>query len=185
MFGAFLLIIAGAIVWRLALAEPQFLSGFAGLLTAPTLKRGPFSYLSGRSYAAGAFRGREVAVRLQQRRGDYQVGYLVISVRTGGPATLDYNGIETHTRDEAGKHALFTIAAHDLLLTVEDGWLKTMWKPVGFVLFPGRFSEEKWRPVLEAMQTVATSLEFVDGSPAAARAANEAVNFTCTDSHTQ
>jgi hypothetical protein len=34
-----------------------------------------------------------------------------------------------------------------------------MWKPVGFVIFPGTFSEEKWRPVLEAMRTVAASLE--------------------------
>jgi hypothetical protein len=34
-----------------------------------------------------------------------------------------------------------------------------MWKPQGFVIFPGRFSEEKWRQVLEAMQVVATSLE--------------------------
>ena len=62
-------------------------------------------------------------------------------------------------RDDAGKRALFTIAAQDLLLTVEDGWLKTMWKPIGFTIFPGRFAEEKWRPVLDAMQTVATSLE--------------------------
>jgi hypothetical protein len=159
VFGALLFIIVGAVVWRLAISEPQFVGAFASLLTAPTVKRGPFSYFSGRSYAAGQFRGRDVAIRLQQRRGDYQLGYLVIAVRTDGPATLDYNGVEAHTRDEVGKRALFTIAEHNLLLTVEDGWLKTMWKPLGFVMFPGRFSEEKWRPVLEAMQTVAASLE--------------------------
>ena len=67
--------------------------------------------------------------------------------------------LEAHTRDEAGRKALFTVAANDLLLSVEDGWLKTMWKPVGFVIFPGRFTEEKWRPVLEAMNTVAASLD--------------------------
>jgi hypothetical protein len=54
---------------------------------------------------------------------------------------------------------LFSIAACDLLLSVEEGWLKALWKPQGFVIFPGQFSEEKWRQVLEAMQTVVTSLE--------------------------
>ena len=136
-----------------------FLPAFARLFTEPVLQQSPLSFFSGRSYATGRFGGREVAVRLQQKRGKYQTGYLVIAVRTGGPRPLDANGIETHTRDEAGRKALFTLAANDLLLSVEDGWLKTMWKPVGFVIFPGRFTEEKWRPVLEAMSTVAASLE--------------------------
>jgi hypothetical protein len=31
------------------------------------------------------------------------------------------------------------------------------------MIFPGRFSEEKWRQVFDAMQTVATSLETAAG----------------------
>jgi len=147
------------VVWMLMAPGRAFLPGFARLLEAPVIQQSAFSFFSGRSYVTGRFGGREVAIRLQQRRGEHQVGYLVIAVRTGGPATLDASGIEAHTRDEAGRRALFTIAARDLLLTVEDGWLKTMWKPVGFVIFPGRFTEEKWRPVLEAMSTVAASVE--------------------------
>jgi hypothetical protein len=54
---------------------------------------------------------------------------------------------------------LYAIAAHYLLLNVEDGWLKTMWRPQGFVIFPGRFSEEKWRNALEAMRALVASLE--------------------------
>jgi hypothetical protein len=42
---------------------------------------------------------------------------------------------------------------------VESGWLKALWMPAGFVIFPGRFEEEKWRRVLEAMASVAASLE--------------------------
>jgi len=54
---------------------------------------------------------------------------------------------------------LVSIAAHDLLISVEEGWLKALWRPRGFGSFPGRFSEEKWRQVLEGMRAVATSLE--------------------------
>jgi hypothetical protein len=159
VLGPLLALIIGVAVWKLLAAGQAFVPAFAGLLSGATVKRGMFNVLSGRSYATGQFRGHDVAIRLQLRRGEYQVGYLVIAVRTAGPEKLDYNGIEAHTRDESGKQALFIIASNDLLLTVEDGWLKTMWQPVGFTTFPGRFSEERWRPVLEAMQTVATSLE--------------------------
>lgn len=159
MLAPLFLIVIGVVVWMFLAQSQQFLPAFAQLLTSPTIKGGPFSLVSGRSYATGQFQGRDVAIRLQLRRGKYQLGYLVVAVRTGGAQTLDYNGIESRTRDEAGQRALFTIANNDLLLTVEDGWLKTMWKPVGFVIFPGRFAEQKWRPVLDAMQTVATSLE--------------------------
>ena len=54
-----------------------------------------------------------------------------------------------------------SLAAHDLVLSVEDGWLKALWRPQGFVIFPGRFSEETWPQVLEAMRALATSLEAV------------------------
>lgn len=154
-----LLIVAGVAVWLFIAPGQRFLPAFARLLASPTLKQSPFSFFSGRSYVTGQFGGRDVAIRLQQRRGRYQLGYLVIAVRTGGVPTLDYNGIDSRVQDEAGRRALFTIAARDLLLTVEDGWLKTMWKPMGFATFPGHFAEETWRPVLDAMQTIASSLE--------------------------
>ena len=159
LFPFLLLVAVGFVVWTLMAPGRAFLPGFAELLTQPVLQQSPLSFFSGRSYVLGRFGGREVAVRLQQKRGRYQVGYLVIAVRTGGPQTLDANGIEVHTRDDAGREALFTIAANDLPLSVEGGWLKALWMPAGFVIFPGRFEEEKWRRVLEAMVAVAASLE--------------------------
>lgn len=158
MIAWLLLAIVGAIAWKLIAPGEQFLSRFARLLTEPRIQRGAFSFFSGRSYATGRFQDREVAIRLQLKRSRYGQGYLVVAVRTDGPPALNYDGIDGRTRDAAGRRALFSMAAHDLLLSVEDGWLKALWRPQGFVIFPGRFSEEKWREVLEAMHAVATSL---------------------------
>jgi len=159
MFALLVLVVVAVIAWKLVIPGQQFLPGFARLLTEPTIQRGALSFFSGRSYATGKFQGRDVAVRLQLKRNKYGLGYLVIAVRTGGPPALDGGGIDARVRDDAGRRALFSIAAHDLLLSVEEGWLKVLWQPRGFVIFPGRFSEEKWRQVLQAMEAVATSLE--------------------------
>ena len=157
--GLLLLLLVGVIAWRLGAPGEEFLSGFARLLTDPQIKRGAFSFFSGRSYATGRFHSKEVALRLQLKRSRHGQGYLVIALRINGVTTLDYNGIETRVQDEAGRRALYAIAKHDLVLGLEEGWLRALWKPQGFIIFPGRFSEEKWRQVLEAMQTVATSFE--------------------------
>ena len=81
------------------------------------------------------------------------------AIRTDGAHTLNYDGIEARGRDEAGRRALYVIAAHDLLLSAEEGWLKCLWRPQGFVIFPWQFSEKKWRETLEAMHLLAASLE--------------------------
>ena len=90
-----LLVVMAFVVWKLNATGQQFLPAFARLLTAPRLERGLLSVFSGLSYATGQFHGREVAVRLQLRRGNHSAGYLVIAVRTGGVPTLDSSGIET------------------------------------------------------------------------------------------
>ena len=56
-----------------------FLPAFAGVLAQPVLQQSPLSFFSGRSYVLGRFGGREIAIRLQQKRGRYQAGYLVIA----------------------------------------------------------------------------------------------------------
>ena len=159
MLTLLLLIIVIAVVWRLIAPGEQFLPRLAQLLTASRIERGTMSFFSGRSYATGRFQERDVVVRLQLKRSRYGQGYLVVAVRTGGPTDLDYDGIDRRTRDDAGRRALAALAAHDLLISVENGWLKALWRPQGFIIFPGRFSEEKWRQVLEALRVVAASLE--------------------------
>ena len=157
--GCLLLLLVGVVTWKLVAPGEHFLSGFASLLSDRAVKRGTFGFFSGRSYATGKFQGREVALRLQLKRSRYGQGYLVIAVRTDGVPTLDYNGIEARVRDEPGRRALYAVAKHDLVLGLEEAWLRALWKPQGFTFFPGRFSEDKWREVLDAMHTVATSLE--------------------------
>lgn len=152
-------IVVGVLAWMFIAPGQRFLPGFAGLLAEPVIQRGPFSLLSGRTYATGRFAGREVAIRLQLKRSRYALGYLVIAVRTSGPPALDYDGMDARTRDDTGRRALASIAANDLVISVEEGWLKALWRPAGFIVFPGRFSEDKWRRVLEAMSAVASSLE--------------------------
>jgi hypothetical protein len=159
LFGLLLFLVVIVIAWTFMAPGEDFLPGFARLLTGPTITRGTFSALSGRSYATGTFQGRAVAIRLQLKRSRYGQGYLVAAVQTDGVQTLNYDGIETRTLDEAGRRALYVIATHDLLLSVEDGWLKCLWRPQGLVIFPGEFSEKKWRETLEAMHLLATSLE--------------------------
>ena len=166
MIGLLVLGIAAALVWKFVVPDGRFLRGFSELLIDPKMQRGPLSFLTGRSYLTGSFQGRIVAVRLQivavrlQKtwRGR-RPGYLVVAVQTSTSLTLDYTGIETHARDKDGGKALFAAAVHDLQISVEQGWLKAMWKPYRFGGFPGRWSDEEWRKVLEAMHALALSLE--------------------------
>ena len=153
------LVLVVAIVWVFAAPGLRFLPAFANLLTEPVIQRSALSFFSGRSYLSGRFQNREVAVRVQLKRSNHGQGYLVIAFRTPGVRSLNYDALDARVRDDAGRRALFTLAAQDLLLSVEDGWLKGLWRPQDLGFFPGRFSEEKWRKVLDAMQTVASSLE--------------------------
>ena len=159
LLGPLLFLAVIVIAWKFMASGEHFLTGFARLLTEPTITRGAFSVFSGRSYATGTLQGRDVAIRLQLKRSRYGQGYLVAAVRTDGAQTMNYDGIEARAGDEAGRRALYVIATHDLLLSVEEGWLKCLWRPQGFVIFPGRFSEKKWRETLEAMHLLAASLE--------------------------
>lgn len=159
LFELLLLVVLVVVVVKLVNRDDAFLSKFAALLTDSRIQRGTFSFISGRSYLGGKFRNRDVAVRLQLKRGRYSLGYLVVAVRTGVPLTLRDNGIIGRTGDEAGQRALHALAAHDFFPSIEEGWLKVMWRPVGFFIFPGRFSAEKWQQVLEALHALATSLD--------------------------
>jgi hypothetical protein len=154
-----LLLVAGGIVWRLNASGEQFLPSFARLLTASAIQRGPFSFFSGRSYVRGKFDGRDVVIRLQLKRSRYGQGYLVVTLRTTNRAAIDAAGIDTLVVNDDGRRALYALAMQDLLLSADGGWVKAEWAPQGFIIFPGRFSPEKWRGVLEAMATVAASLD--------------------------
>ena len=56
----FLLVVV--VIWMFAAPGERYLNGFVALLTEPAITRGPFSFFSGRSYAAGKFQDRKVAI---------------------------------------------------------------------------------------------------------------------------
>ncbi len=153
-----LLIAVGLVLWVLIAPGERFLGQFAGLLSEGRIRRGPFSFLSGRSYASGTFRDHEVAVRLQLKRSRYSQGYLVVAVRTPLQSDLNAAAVLAQTLQGEAEQARSLLDDHDLKLSVEAGWLKALWQPQGFVIFPGPFSPETWTRVLEAMTTLASSL---------------------------
>lgn len=159
MITPLLLIVVVAVVLILIAPGERFLTGFTPLLAEPAIQRGPLSFFSGRSYATGRFEDRRVAIRLQLKRSRYGQGYLVLAMRTEGQPALTDSGIDARIDDDAGRRALSAIASQGLVLGVEDSWLKAWWRPQGLVIFPGRFSEARWREVLEALQTIARALE--------------------------
>jgi hypothetical protein len=154
-----LLLLIVVVVWVLAAPGTQFLSKFSRLLDQPRIESGHFSVLSGQSSLRGQFGGREVAVELQLKRSRHGQGDLVVAIRSNNALSLNTSGIESRVRHADGQRALTTLAAHDLLLSVDQGWLRAWWRPQGFVYFPGRFDERKWREVLEALGRLSVELE--------------------------
>ena len=152
-----------AAMWLIAAPGTRFLPQFGRLLTEPRIERGPFTFVSGRSYASGYSQGREVMVRLQLKRTRYGQGYLVVALRLVASAALGEAGetanIESRIDAAAGLRALSVLASHNVLLSVDQGWLKALWQPQGFMIFPGHFVADKWQQVLESLATVARSLE--------------------------
>ena len=157
-----LVLLLGTGVWlAYGGARTGFLPGFAQLLERPHIVGGFANWLSGRSYLTGEFGGRKVVVLLQRKRGRHDLpGRLVLSMETGAAAAIDLHDGTGPGLDRGAEPALFTLEArHELRLTHQDGCLKALWQPIGFFIFPGRFAPAKWLSVLEAMHTLADSLD--------------------------
>jgi hypothetical protein len=155
-------VVLGVGMW-LAYGYPGkgFLPGFAELLDRPQIVTGFINWFSGRSYLKGEFRGRKVVILLQRKRGRYDPpARLVVSMETGAAAAMDSHDFAGYKSDRGTELALFVLeATHELRLMHRDGCLKALWQPIRFFIFPGRFERPKWQSVLEAMHTLAGSLE--------------------------
>ena len=159
MFGLLVLVGVGVLAWKFVAPGQRFLPEFSQLLSGPTIHRHALAFLSGRSALSGQFRGRDVSVQIQLPRGRYGTSYLVVKVRTSCAGSLTGTQLDSRATGDEARRALYALAMQDLQLSMEEGWLPALWSPKGFFIFPGAFSEEKWRKVLEAMHTVASSLE--------------------------
>jgi hypothetical protein len=162
-------LIVGGFFWWLMAPGLKFLPAFSRLLATPAVQGRVFGLFTGQTYLTGVFKSRLTAVRLHLKVNRYDRGYVVVALKTSGAPHVTYNDIDKRARDESSRRALFVLAREEVVIKVEDGWLKGIWKPAGFVLFPGTFSVEKWRAVLDAMDALANSLEAsVPAAPAVA-----------------
>lgn len=159
MFGLLVFVAIGVLAWKFVAPGQRFLPEFSRLLTDPKRDSGGLSFLSGRSALSGQFRGRDVSAQIQLPRSKYGTSYLVVKIRTSAVESLTGTQVDSRATDDEARRALYLLAMQDLQLSVEEGWLRALWSPKGLFIFPGRFSEEKWRKALEAMHTVTSSLE--------------------------
>lgn len=156
------LVLVGLFAWVLhRIGGGDFLPGFATLVDRAQIVEGLSGYLTGRSTLTGEFRGRNVEIFLKRSRGRRTFGYLVVSMQTTAPRSVDSHSFTTYSReDRDAELALFALEVkHEVQLTHDPYCLKVRWMPMGFYIFPGRLDPDKWRDVLTQMHTLAGSLE--------------------------
>jgi hypothetical protein len=160
MIFALLILFVGMSVW-LKYGRPMggVLLDFEKLLDYPEFVGGFRNRLIGRTFLKGEFRGRRVVI-LAQTGSRSHPQMLVVSMETGAAMTMDSYEFAGYRVDREGELALFALEAkHEVVLRLQDGCLKALWQPLGLSLFPGRFDLPKCQHVLEAMHTLAGSLE--------------------------
>jgi hypothetical protein len=152
-------LLAGGVAWALMAREDRFLPEFRRLLTDFTVETGTSRFLTGRSVARGRYDSRAVAISLDVGRGEHRMGSLIVAVKTSEPLSLSGADIDDRAKGDAARRGLFTLAVEEMMLTVDEGWLRARWQPLGWRTFPGRFSEAKWRKVLDSLNAVASALD--------------------------
>ena len=141
-----------------------FLPDFATLLDRPEFVHGLENTLANRAFLKGEFRGRKVVVLLQTGRGEYSRN-LVVSMETSAPVVMHSYEFAGYRADREGELALFALEVkHEFLLRHEERCLKARWAPVKAAslftfTFPPTFDPKKWQSILEAMDTLAGSIE--------------------------
>jgi hypothetical protein len=160
MFFFFALILGLGIWFVFGGPGPRFLVDFAKLFDHSKITAGFANRLARRSYLTGEFRGRKVLVTLQRKRGRYGRAYLVVSMETSAMKTVDAHEFSRFGQTRDAELALFALEGqHALRLRHEPGCLKASWEPIIGIFFPGRFEQPKWQSVLEAMHTLAGTLD--------------------------
>ena len=119
------LIGVGLLVWFLHKSGSDFLPDFAKLLDQPEIVDGFTGFLTGRSSLTGEFRGRKVDVSLKRKRGRHSLGYLVVTMRTSAPVSIESHAFSASGHDRDGELALFALETqHDVQLTHQPYSLK-------------------------------------------------------------
>jgi hypothetical protein len=152
-------LIVGAVLWKLWGPAMAWTPAFAGLLERSVTRVGLWPFVTGLETAAGDYQGRPVLLALHHKRGRNSIGYLVVAMQPRAGSGLGPDALRTVGTAE-GRDALDLLEGREGLdVSFDQGWLKVRWQPSGFVFFPGRFDAPRWRGVLQAMAAVAASLE--------------------------
>jgi hypothetical protein len=151
-------VLAAVVTWvTYGQRRTRFLPDFETLLERPEFVSG----FGGRSLLKGEFRGRNVSILVQHADDEPT---LVVSVEVRASLAWDTYDFAGYKGDREGELALFALEVkHELTLRHVDGYLKAQWQPLG--LFPGSGDRSKWRSVLEALDTLAGSIERRASSP--------------------
>ena len=129
----------------------RFLPHVEALLERPEFEAG----FGGRSLITGKFSGRNVAILAHETEDELT---LLVSMETRAARTMDTYDFADYKGDRGGERALFALQVkHELMIRHVDGWLKAQWYPLGF--FRRTYDRSKWQSVLEAMNTLAGSIE--------------------------
>jgi hypothetical protein len=153
-------------VWVYSRRKSGVLSDFATLLDRPEFVHGLENTLANRAFLKGEFRGRKVVVLLQNGGGEFSRNFIV-SMETHAPVAMESYEFTGYRSDREGELALFALEVkHEFMLRHEEGCLKARWVPhksaslFNFDFsFPHGFDTQKCQNVLEAMHTLAGSIE--------------------------
>lgn len=160
MFLLVLVILLAIGAWTFGRPRRTFLRAFAKLLDRPEVADGPSDARFARASLTGEFRGRKIVILLQRVRRHF-ANTMEVSMETRAASTLETATFTGDKVDREGELALFALeVTHELRLSHEDGWLKARWGASRPSLdFPQRFDAPTWQRVLDAMDTLARSLE--------------------------
>ena len=159
LLAPFVLLLLGFAVWKLWAPAMAWVPSFTTLLDRPVKKTGFLPFITGLETAGGDFEGRPVLLAMHHKRGRHSLGYLVIAMQPGQGSIREQGGLGRPRAPEA-RTALDQLEADEgLHVSLDGGWLKARWQPVGFMIFPGHFDHDRWHRVLRAMSVVASSLE--------------------------
>ena len=151
-------------VWAYGRPKNGFLTDCATLLDRPEFVHGLENTLTRRAFLKGEFHGRKVVILLQNGRGEYSRN-LVVSMETRAAVTVESYALTGDRSDREAELALFALEVkHEFMLRHEEGCLKARWAPhkVASLFnfdFPPDFDTRKSQSVLEAMHTLAGSIE--------------------------
>jgi hypothetical protein len=152
-----LVLIGLGFLWWWFLAPTRlFLQGFAGLLESSDYSSAKlFSF---RATISGRFNGRPVGLDLNQP-GENRLASLIVLMKTSAPDGSPWKDSTLVSQNPDISRATFDLEGkYALVLTLSGGWLRATASPLG-VRFPGPFDPEKWRNVLQQMETVVRWLE--------------------------